>query len=182
VEQANPSNGPVSLIGEQHLAEMILAATASPPGGAFVEVGVFRGGSAWRLYGLAEQQGREIYLYDTFTGIPWRDAIDSHSVGDFSDTNYDHMVELFAKARVVKGIFPDSAIPMPGIAFAHLDCDQYRSVKESIEYLRPRMLAGGVMWFDDSPCLAGAKLAVFESFAPSAIRISSDHGKNYVTF
>lgn len=182
MEQQSPSNYPPSLVGEQHLAEMILAAADTPQGGCFVEVGVFRGGSAWRLSGLAKQQGRgPCYLYDTFEGIPYKDLIDSHSVGDFSDTNYEHMVALFAADHVVKGIFPDSAIPMPPIAFAHLDCDQYRSVREASEYLIPRMMEGGVIWFDDTVCLAGAHLAAREIFA-DRLRLSSEAGKHYVRF
>ena len=49
-----------------------LAATAkTTPAGCFVEVGVWKGGSASYLTEVAEQQNREIFLYDTFTGIPF---------------------------------------------------------------------------------------------------------------
>jgi hypothetical protein len=181
VEQSNPSKGPHSLIGEQHLAEMILTASRTPAAGCFVEVGVYRGGSAWHLYALAQSQARALYLYDTFKGIPHKDPIDSHSVGDFADTSHAAVMALFPDAWVVKGIFPASALPMPGIAFVHLDCDQYRSVRESVVYLQPKMMRGGIMWFDDSPCLAGARQAVQELFG-DRLQLSSEHGKHFVIF
>ena len=66
---------------------------------------------------------------------------------------------------------------MPPIAFAHLDCDQYRSVKESVEYIKPLMMTGGVIWFDDYGCLPGATKAVDELFP--RVEITRTH-KAYV--
>lgn len=180
MEHPSKSNAPPSLVGEFHLNEMIARAEATPPG-CFVEVGVYKGGSAWRLWQVTQAQGRMLYLYDTFEGIPHQAPIDSHSVGDFKDVEYREVYDLFAGAVVVRGIFPASAIDMPPIAFAHLDCDQYQSVLESAIYLQSRMVSGGVMWFDDSPCLAGAHRAVREIFA-NRVHLSSDHGKHYVVF
>jgi O-methyltransferase len=180
VEQPNPSKYPPSLIGERDLADMI-AMAAGTPGGCFVEVGVYRGGSAWRLMQIAKVQARELYLYDTFTGIPHKDSIDAHNIGDFADTTLEHVQALIPEAHTVAGLFPGSAIAMPPIAFAHLDCDQYQSVRESAEFLAPRMVPGGVIWFDDSPCLTGARIAVTELFA-ERVQISHDFGKHYVIF
>lgn len=175
----SPSKPPASLIGENHLAELLAAASRTPPG-CFVEVGVYRGGSAWRLLQLAKEQGRELYLYDTFEGIPCQDPIDNHSIGDFADVNISDVTMRLEGAHVIKGVFPASAVPMPWpIAFAHLDCDQYRSVFESAEYLTSRMAVGGIIWFDDSPCLPGAHQAARELFG-DRLQLSSDHGKHYV--
>jgi asparagine synthase (glutamine-hydrolysing) len=51
---------------------------------------------------------------------------------------------------------------MPPIAFAHIDCDQYQSVKDTLLYLMPLMAPGGVMWFDDYGEIEEAKRAVDE--------------------
>ena len=142
---------------------------------------MYRGGSAVRLMNLATAQARELYCYDTFCGIPHKMSLDSHSIGDFADTDEELVRALLPHATVVKGLFPASAVDMPRIAFAHLDCDQYQSVRETALYLAPLMVDGGVMWFDDSPCLAGARLAVHELFA-ERVQISHAHGKHYVTF
>lgn len=50
---------------------------------------------------------------------------------------------------MIKGIFPESAVEMPPVAFAHIDCDQYRSIYDSAKYLSDKMVAGGIMYFDD---------------------------------
>ena len=135
------------------------------PPGAFVEVGVYRGGTAWHLAQLAEQQKRTIFLYDTFTGIPYRtEGLDSHHVGDFGDTSYERVCADIPYATVVKGVFPQSARAMQYIAFVHLDVDQYQSYKDAIKHLRPLMAPGGVIWFDDVGCLPGATQAVEEEF------------------
>ena len=48
---------PLSVVGEDVIADMLDLAASTPPG-AFVEVGVYRGGTAWHLAQLAEQQKR----------------------------------------------------------------------------------------------------------------------------
>jgi hypothetical protein len=70
---------------------------------------------------------------------------------------------------------------MPAIAFAHVDCDQYQSVHETIEALSPLMVPGGVMWFDDAPCLPSAALAVQQAFPGDRCQLSGS-GKYFVRF
>jgi len=177
MELVPKSEGPPSLVGANHLAELLEIAELAPPG-CFVEVGVYKGGSAWHLLKLAQRQGRTLYCYDTFEGIPHEDVGDSHHIGDFADVDFEAIMHALEGAVVTQGVFPASAAPMPPVAFAHLDCDQYRSVRESAEYLVPRMVKGGVIWFDDSPCIPAAARAVSELFG-SSVRLSSDFGKHY---
>jgi hypothetical protein len=171
-----------SEVGQDVIGEMTLAATKTPRG-AFLEVGVFRGGTAWHLAWLAHLQQRELYLFDTFTGIPHaRAGVDSHKVGDFGGVNLEEVRRALPGAIITAGIFPASADEMkiPPLAFVHLDCDQYQSVKESAEFLVPFMLPGGIMWFDDSPCLGGADQATAELFGDR--RVLSNTRKHYVQF
>lgn len=154
-----------SLLNDDSLRYMAELASACPPG-AFVEVGVYQGGSAAVLADVAEQQGRSLYLYDTFTGIPMYEPAngDSHRVGDFSDTSLEAVRALVPKAVILPGLFPDTLVDMGPIAFAHIDADQYRSVKDSIASLWPQIVPGGAMLFDDYKCLDGATRAVDEAF------------------
>lgn len=135
------------------------------PSGCFVEVGVYRGGSAERLYKITREQGRELHLFDTFDGIPFQFPVDGIPVGAFSDTSEAAIREWFTEAKVYAGIFP-MTLPddLSDIAFAHVDCDQYLSVRSCIECLFPRLAEGGVMLFDDWRCLEGATIAVIEGF------------------
>jgi hypothetical protein len=174
------TEAPTSLIGESLIAEMIAAARETPVG-AFVEVGVYKGGSAWRLSKLAEEQGRECHLFDTFTGMPYADKDDNHEVGDFADTTSEAVAAAIPYSVIHVGEFPDTLpIDLRKIAFVHADCDQYRSARAVIDRLGPRMVKGGVIWFDDYECTRGVTRAVDESFRDSLIRTRA--GRAYVIF
>jgi len=152
-----------SLINEHMLATLgELAATT--PYGAIVEVGVYRGGSAEVLYKVATTQGRRIYLFDTFTGIPMQGPDDVHQVGDFSDgITAEEARRLFPEANVAAGVFPETLDYTGPVAFVHADADQYQSTKDICEYFTPRMVAGGCMVFDDYS-LPGCRRAIMECF------------------
>lgn len=175
-----------SLVNRENIAQLLAAAASTPPG-MFIEVGVYKGGTAWHLAKLAQEQHRRIILFDTFTGIPCADPNmgDTHVVGDFSDCSYEAVRDAIPYATVVKGLFPDCVpkvdmIVEPDIAFCHLDVDQYQSYIDCCSYLAQYMIKGGIMWFDDADCLAGAGRAVREVFG-DRVR-TSICGKQYVVF
>lgn len=172
-----------SVWGIEHLVKV---AKESPTEGCFVEVGVYRGGTASYLTELAEQRSQQIFLYDTFSGLPYSDADhgDSHGVGAFANGDYEGIKNALPYANVIKGIFPDSAVDMPKVAFAHLDVDQYKSYVDCINYLKPRMVQGGIMWFDDYE-LGGAKKAINELIGEDKLEwVRHDNGvyKVYTRF
>jgi O-methyltransferase len=169
----------MSLVHIDTIREFISLARDTPPG-CFVEVGVYQGGTAAHLNRLAVEQNRKLFLYDTFTGIPEKSPIDRHIVGDFSDTSIELARAAAPDAQIIVGIFPGTLIEMPPIAFAHIDCDQYASVKACCEVLGPRMVEGGVMWFDDYYCLDGATAAVNECFGARVCIAASE--KAFVRF
>lgn len=154
-----------SLIPPVVLSALVLTARTTPPG-PWVEVGVYNGGSALELYRARGDQ--PLHLFDTFEGIPFSepDKGDRHGVGEFDGrANLPALQQAMPDAMFHVGVFPDT-LPddLRGIAFAHIDCDQYRSVSDCIAYLRFRMVIGGVMWFDDYSALEGARRAVLEYF------------------
>lgn len=154
---------PAPLIGELE-AHWLRGVAWAMPKGNFVELGVYQGGSAWHLAEVAKAQDRKLYLFDTFTGIPFQDQVDSHQTGDFCDTSSEAVAALIPSAIIVKGVFPETMIPLLPVALVHVDCDQYRSVKAACEIFPKFMVPGGVMIFDDYGQLEGATLAVDESF------------------
>ena len=155
---------PTSVVPPDYIEEL-LSYAKTVPAGCFVEVGVWKGGTAWHLSQLCQQEGRQLFLYDTFTGMPIYDpALDCHPLGDFGDTSVEEVAAAVPHATIVAGVFPGSAVPMPPIAFAHVDCDQYQSVKEAAQFLLPKMVQGGILWFDDFNHLPGATKAVYEVF------------------
>ncbi len=140
---------PSSLIGCDGIRQMLDYAATTPPG-CFIEVGVYKGGSAFHLASLAKNQGREFYGYDTFTGIPFSEKGERHKVGDFSDTSYEAVCAAVPTGKFIKGLFPSTLIPGDYlISFIHLDVDQRQSYEQAIDALYPRLQPGGIMWFDE---------------------------------
>lgn len=172
---------PRSLICHDALQELARAARDAPKGD-IVEVGVYQGGSARVLAEVAIEQGRTLFLFDTFWGIPMRDdERDTHAIGDFSETSADAVREAIPSAVVIPGIFPYTLTAEPSrIAFAHVDVDQYESTRLACEALAARMVEGSLMVFDDYDVLPGAKAAVDEVF-PGRVGMSAQ-GKARVRF
>jgi hypothetical protein len=172
-QQVTPfSTDPRSIIPAADLATLREHA-ADAPTGAFVEVGVYRGGSARALYEIAEAQHRTLYLFDTFSGHPRPGEHDApqHPEGRYADcVDPDVLQQELPNARVIVGRFPWSLYryllerEIGGVAFAHIDVDLYRSTCESIAALTRFLVPGGVMYFDDYgvPECMGATKAVDE--------------------
>lgn len=152
---------PESLVGAGAIEDLRAIAQASPAG-CFVELGVYQGGTAFHLADVARQQGRALYLYDTFSGIPFKSEIDSHQAGDFSDTSLEQVQAAIPDAIYCVGVFPDTLVDMPPVAFVHVDADQYQSLKDAIACFVPLMVSGASIVFDDYRCLAGADKAIAE--------------------
>jgi hypothetical protein len=144
-----------SILGSEKLAAIrkVLAKLDDVPGVA-AECGVYKGGT---LRMIAETcPDRPVYGFDTFTGLPgemWR-AGEPHGVGDFRDTTLDDVrtvVAGLANVELVPGVFPASAAPLADLrfAFVHLDLDWYRSTRDALEWLLPRMSKGAAIVFDD---------------------------------
>lgn len=152
---------PTSLVGSDAIKDLCSIAREAPAG-CFVEFGVYRGGTAWHLAKIAREQGRALYLYDTFTGIPCKAPVDYHQIGDFADTSLEQVQAAIPDAFYGVGIFPETLMAMPPVAFVHVDADQYQSVKDAIARLTPLMVAGASIVFDDYRCLAGADQAIAE--------------------
>jgi FkbM family methyltransferase len=161
-----------TLLSPAALATLERLAESAPPGGCFVEVGVFRGGSLQRLYRIAERQGRQIFGVDTFVGLVERSAVDQIPVGHFDaggEPAAQAIQDALPNAHIVMGPFPAIAMASPDvfsglrdIAFAHVDCDQYVSIKNTLAWLWFRMTSDGIILCDDFDALNGAQLAVRE--------------------
>lgn len=145
---------------------LMLSYAEHAPAGAFVEVGVYRGGSARKLYEIAERQGRQLWLFDTFAGHPEPSAHDSeqHPEGRYNDCADPSLLRTeMPNAYVTVGEFGLScALIGIDVAFAHIDVDLYHSTRTAIEVLAPSMIPGGLFYFDDYgvPECPGATKAV----------------------
>jgi O-methyltransferase len=97
---------------------------------------------------------------------------DWHKKGDFSDTSLETVREYVGFEEIVKirkGLLP---LTFQGLedwkfCFAHIDLDIYRSIWDTLDFVWPRLVAGGCVIFDDYgfPSCPGAREAVDEFFA-----------------
>jgi hypothetical protein len=141
--------------------------------GHIVEFGVHRGGNVLFMAHVARvlHPGVRILALDTFAGMPETDVeVDAHRPGDFDDADLEG---LRARARE-EGL--DNIVFLPGrfevtapealreagpVALAHVDCDIRSAVAFAYETVRPHMVAGGYLVFDDatvSSCLGATEV------------------------
>lgn len=169
--------------------------------GAFVECGVWRGGSAMVMLETLKQLGvtdREVYLYDTFEGMPPPTNHDRDLAGQSAaslmaaDENNRAASAVWAycelddvKANIatlgdnlnvvhfvpgkVEETLPTTA-PVE-IALLRLDTDWYESTRHELVHLFPRLVQGGVVIIDDYGHWRGAKQAVDEYIEQHKLRI-----------
>lgn len=128
--------------------QSLLHYASRAPAGAVVEVGVYRGGSAWHLATL----GRPLFLFDTFAGMPDAGPLDAaNPVGKFADTSAEAVQQLIPSAHLIAGVFPHSlvGVDLPPVGFVHADADNYAVTKAILAEMPQRMVRGGFILFDD---------------------------------
>ncbi len=141
--------------------------------GDIAEVGVYKGGTSKLLAQIFRKSGKNLHLFDTFTGLPKpKLGIDSHIEGYLSDTSLEEVREYlkeFSNISYYKGMFQDTSKEIETSLFAlvHVDVDLYESALSCCSFFYPRMIYNGVMLFDDyayKDC-GGVKLALDSYFS-----------------
>ena len=157
--------------------------------GAFVECGVWRGGSMMAVAMTLLRLGvtdRELYLYDTFEGMTEPGAQDVTPSGERASeilarsdpgSNIWAIASLEDVREAVLGVgYPEERIhfvvgpveeTVPDgvpdqIALLRLDTDWYASTKHELVHLYPRLTSSGVLIIDDYGHWQGARKAVDE--------------------
>lgn len=168
--------------------------------GSIVECGVWRGGTmmavAKMFMHLGEPQ-RDLYLFDTFAGMPaptefdrdfrGRSAKKSFDRRRFSNdsSNWCYAALPDVKSNLESVGYPPEKIhyivgkveqTLPGtktgdIAILRLDTDWYESTRHEMVHLFPRLVKGGVLIIDDYGHWKGARKAVDEYFEEQKIPI-----------
>ena len=151
-----------SLLGHDRLFMLWQAArNVAPLGLPAVEIGTFRGGSAFFLAGALEHASgheHELHVFDSFEGHAAEDVSDAephHSAGRFADTDAEDVIAYlngrYASVSVHAERFPGGAGRLPDGQFGlvHVDVDLERPTLASLEHFRDRMPAGAVIVVDD---------------------------------
>ena len=130
--------------------------------GAIVECGVYRGGSA-AILASATRQSRDIYLFDSFEGLPPPGEKDGalatqHYREGWCAARPEDVAALFSRlgipqsrVHIVKGWFADTlkSVTVPEIALLHIDADWYDPVKLCLEFFYEAVRPGGFIVLDD---------------------------------
>ena len=161
-------------------------------GGAFVECGVWNGGSAmvaaltFKMLGVRD---RDIFLFDTFAGMTKPDDNDTDLYGGGSkaqwetDLRDDHNEWCYGSLDTVKANMAGTQYPKERIHYVvgdvidtlpcqqpdkisilRLDTDWYESTSHELQCLFPKVVKNGILIIDDYGHWLGAKKAVDEYF------------------
>ena len=194
---------PYTMTSDQRVAvlEAGVRHVAAHYAGDFVECGVAKGGSMMAIaYTLLELgiTDRDLYLYDTFEGMPepddcdrgrfgepayrsWRKRRDTaghstwinHGVDEvrrnLSLTGYPEHRMHFIKGKVEDTL--PTAAPPSAIALLRLDTDWYASTRAELDHLYPKLVRGGILIVDDYFRWQGARKAVDEYLAQHGISL-----------
>jgi O-methyltransferase len=166
--------------------------------GSVVECGVWRGGSMQAVARTLLAHGatdRDLYLFDTFEGMPaptdkdrrhdgklasellatrektksvWAVASLEDVQAGMAETGYP-MQRIHFHAGLVEDTIPAQAPDR--IAILRLDTDWYESTKCELEHLYDRVPSGGVLLIDDYGFWQGARQAVDEFLEHTGARL-----------
>jgi O-methyltransferase len=161
--------------------------------GAFVECGVWKGGSSMAA-ALSFRSPRPLYLFDTFEGMTEPSekdvrAVDGNSahkllassskqdeiwcVGGIDEVKFNMDSTAYPQEKIfyikgrVEDTIPDSAPDQ--ISVLRLDTDWYQSTRHELLHLYPRLSPGGVLILDDYGWWKGSRHAVDEYFNESVL-------------
>lgn len=137
-----------------------LAGSLGGVAGDFLEVGVWRGGSAALIGNRASSfPEAKMWLADTFTGVPKpvssNDTI--YQGGEHADTSIEDVQEILRNCgvleyEILRGFFPEETAHLLSdkiFRLAHIDVDSYDSAMNVFNWVWPRVSPGGLVIFDD---------------------------------
>lgn len=161
----------------EHMAEAMVLAdrfdllkfalSRAPKAGLVLEFGVEKGASLRHLAGL---RAAPVHGFDSFEGLPGDWSGTREAAGAFSRKG--RLPQVPANAKLHVGWF-DQTLPAflarePGpCALIHVDCDIYVSTRIIFEQLRPRIVPGTVIVFDEYfnyPGWRGHEYKAFQEF------------------
>ena len=143
--------------------------------GEFWEMGVYLGGSA-SLIGKVGHH-KVLRLFDSFEGVSepgekdnpvnYQEPDGPMWAGEWHGDLKRALINIGRECVVHKGWIPETFKDVPAgvkCAFAHVDTDLYQPIKDSLEFILPRLSDGGYIVVDDFdfPRHPGVRIAIEE--------------------
>jgi hypothetical protein len=156
--------------------------------------------AAVRAARFLKMDDAEFFAFDSFEGLPPTSAAEDgiFQTGAFctARTDFVRIVEKGAGLRlddehIVQGFYRDSLTPelqarMPKVGVVHIDVDLYSSTVEVLAFIKPLMVVGTVLIFDDWYCFPpGANMGemrAFKEFCDANPSFATSEWKAYSTF
>jgi SAM-dependent methyltransferase len=150
--------------------------------GSLAEVGVWRGNTAAVLAFYAQKHGRQLYLFDTFSGFDDGDlkGVDAGRSKFFADTSVEGVRrlvgDLHSEVRFVVGRFPQSVtgeVARERFSVVSVDCDLEEPTRAALEFFHERLNPGGMLFLHDyaNPNWPGVRAAVDEFCAVRGLSV-----------
>ena len=155
--------------------------------GDYVEIGVYKGGSALTALNYIDQQreknvldhSRTCYFIDTFDGFNYEESeqssdiiwAGSHKILDSAEKAIKFVDETLSdtntKYKLIKSNICNDDLPseIQNIAVANVDVDIYEATLKALQKISPLIVNGGIIICEDppsTPALYGAMLAMEE--------------------
>lgn len=163
--------------------------------GDVVEFGCYVGTTSVFLAKRLGTTEKELYLYDSFEGLPEKTPEDRSPAGEQFRAG-----ELLATKKQLLHNLHQAHVPMPRvkkawfsdvreddlpltISFAFLDGDYYRSILDPLKLIWPKLSPGAVVIVDDyaNEALPGAARAVDEWLRTHPARLRVEHSLAIIT-
>ena len=177
---------PETLVPKEYIDLLVnLTSLAIHAPGDILEVGVYKGGSLFRIAQHIQENHyqefshRHLIGIDTFEGHPYINKEKDpphHYKGRFNDTSYETVCRFFSSftfVKIFKGECLDIFDTLPEnqrFCLVNLDADIYDSYVRSIEYVYPRLSPGGIIICDEYQGY-GQKEFIDEYFKDKPVRI-----------
>jgi len=137
-------------------------------GGAFAEVGAFKGDSAEVVCKVKGE--RMFYVFEAFGGLrgigPGDERFRPRMFAS-NEADLRRRLEIYPNTTIIAGYFPETAAPVADMRFSyvHLDVDLYGDTLAALQFFYPRMLPGGRIISHDYGQCEGVWKAFDEFFA-----------------
>lgn len=170
---------------EEEVLEFIEYMILNKPEGKIIEAGCYKGGGTAKISTLSELLKKEMYVFDSFQGLP--DHSENHEINIFGKpvtfdkgeycstyettvgnvTNYGEV----QNCTFVKGWFSDTFAEFDEeVAGAYIDVDLVQSVKECIVKFYPLLSKGGVIFCHDGHLPLVINLLESEEFWTNSVK------------
>ena len=141
----------------------------------------------------------QFFAFDSFEGLPETNSQD----GIFKEGTFFTYKENFKKIikkktnielldnQIIRGFYSDSLtedlrISLPKVGIIHIDVDLYSSTVEVLDFIKPLLVEGSLLLFDDWYCFPGGSLAgerkAFIEFCEQNPGFEFEEWKNYSNF